>query len=74
MKVMILNKGFRFQPVSNCCDDILMMCIDINSIPILNIHGFDYRCIFTEITKVKPLIYPKKIKKNTYLSESSGTL
>lgn len=62
MKVMILNKGFRFQPVSNGCDDILMVSIDINSIPILNIHGFDYRCIFTESTKVKPLIYPEKKK------------
>ena len=38
-----------FQPVSNGCHDILMMSIDSNSIPILNIHGDDYRCIFIEI-------------------------
>ena len=48
-----------------------MMSTDINSIPALTIHGFDYCCIFIEIRKVKPLIYQKK---KTYLSESSGTL
>ena len=55
----LLNKGFRFPPVSNVCDDILMMSIGINSIPILNVHGVDYHCMFTEVRKAKPRLYDK---------------
>ena len=37
--------------LSDCCHDLLMTFIDIDSIGILNIYGVDYRCIIVEITK-----------------------
>ena len=47
-----LDKRVRFQPAAwNGCHDVLMMSIDFNSITILNIHDFDYRCIIDVITK-----------------------
>ena len=46
-----LDKGFRFQPTSCNGRHVLMMSIDINSIAILNIHGVDYGCIITGISK-----------------------
>ena len=46
----------RFQQVvCNRCHDVLMMPIDLNSIFILNIHGVDYHCIITGITKLEAI-------------------
>ena len=51
------EKAFKFQSsVCNSCHDVLMVCIDImciaiNSITILNIHGVDYYCIIFGISK-----------------------
>ena len=51
------EKAFKFQSsVCNSCHDVLAVCIDImciaiNSITILNIHGVDYYCIIFGISK-----------------------
>ena len=50
-----LNKGFKFQPnISNGCHDLLMMSMNLSDITILNIKVSDYRCIISEIGKVRP--------------------
>ena len=47
-----LDKGFKFQPdVCNGCHDVLMMFMNLSDISILNIHGADYRCVITGISK-----------------------
>ena len=49
-----LNQGFKFQlAVCNGCYDILMMCIDLNSIATLNSYGVDYHCNVNGISKVE---------------------
>ena len=47
-----LNYRFKFQP-NNCnrCHDLLIMSINLSNIAILNIKGFDYRCIISLISK-----------------------
>ena len=47
-----LDKVFKFQPdVCNGCHDVLMMFMNLSDISILNIHGADYRCVITGISK-----------------------
>ena len=42
----------RFQSsVCSSCHDVLMISIDINNIPIQNIHGIDYYFIISGISK-----------------------
>ena len=50
--LVFLDKGFAFQPtVSDGCDDVLMMSIDINTIfGISNVCGIDYYCINVRTT------------------------
>ena len=41
-----LNYSFKFQPnVYNRYHNLLMMSMNLNDIAILNVKGFDYRCI-----------------------------
>ena len=48
---IFLGKGFRFQPaVCNGFHNVLMVFIDFNIIPILNIYGVDYSCIIGEFS------------------------
>ena len=45
-------KGFKFQPYAcNRFHDLLMMSTNLSDIVILNIKGFDYCCINSEISK-----------------------
>ena len=47
-----LDRGFKFQP--NVCSDfhdVLMMSMNLNDIDILNIHGANYHCIISGISK-----------------------
>ena len=47
-----LDNGFKFQlDVCNRCQDVLMLSINLNDTAILNIPGFDYRCILNRISK-----------------------
>ena len=47
-----LDKGFKFQPnISNGCHDLLMMSMNLNNIANLTIHGADYCCIISGISK-----------------------
>ena len=47
-----LNYSFKFQPnVCNIYHDALMMFMNLSDIAILNIKGFDYRCIISLISK-----------------------
>ena len=47
-----LNYSFKFQPnVCNRCHDLLIMYINLSNLAILNIKGFDYRCIISLISK-----------------------
>ena len=47
-----LNYSFKFQPnVCNRFHDLLIMYINLSNIAILNIKGFDYRCIISLISK-----------------------
>ena len=52
-----LGKGFTFQSSSVCsgCHDVLMMSVDLDSITILKIHGIEYCCIITRISKIEAL-------------------
>ena len=46
------DKGFKFQPDGcNICHDVLMMSMNLSNIAILKIHGIDYCCILSEISK-----------------------
>ena len=65
-----LNKGFRFQS-SVCidCYDVLMMSIYINNIAILNIHGVNYCCIISGISKSETI----NLFKNADFIEKRGT-
>ena len=50
-----LSKGFKFQPnISNGRHDLLVMSMNLSNIAILNIKVSDYRCIISEIGKVRP--------------------
>ena len=47
-----LNYSFKFQlNVGNRYHDLLMMSVNLSDIGILNIKGFDYRCIINLIIK-----------------------
>ena len=47
-----LNFSFKFQRnVCNRCHGLLMMSVNLSDIAILNIKGFDYRCIINLISK-----------------------
>ena len=47
-----LNYSFKFQlNVCNRCHDLLVMSVNLSDIGILNIKGFDYRCIINLIIK-----------------------
>ena len=47
------DKGFKFQlDVSNGCHDVLVMSVNLDDFAILNINGFDYRCIINEINSI----------------------
>ena len=47
-----LDKGFNFQSyICNGCHDVLMLSINLSDIPILNIHGVNYRLIISGISK-----------------------
>ena len=47
-----LDKGFKFLPdVCNECDEVLMMSMNLSYVAILNIHGADYYCIISGISK-----------------------
>ena len=66
-----LNKGFKFQPnVCNKCHDLLMMSMDPSDIAILNIKGFDYRCIISGISKNEAI----NLIQNVDLTKKIGTL
>ena len=65
-----LDRGFKFQPdVCNVCHDMLMISINLSNISILNIHGTDYRWIFSGIWKSKAI----KLMQNIHLTEKSRT-
>ena len=66
-----LNKSFKFQP-NACirCHDLLMFSINLSDIAILNIKGFDYRCIISLIDKYEAI----KLMQNADLTEESGIL
>ena len=66
-----LDKGIRFrQAVWNECDDVLMMSTVVNSITILNMHGVDYHCMITGITKIEVI----ELLRNSDLSEKMGLI
>ena len=56
--------------VCNRFNDVLMTSVDIKRIPLLNIHGLDYRCIINEISKIEAT----SILKNADLTEKIGAL
>ena len=66
-----LNYRFKFQSNTyNRCHHLLMMSINLSHIAILNIKGFDYRCIISIISKNKAI----KLMQNADLTEKCGTL
>ena len=66
-----LNKSFKFQP-NACirCHDLLMFSINLSDIAILNIKGFDCRCIISLIDKNEAI----KLMQNADLTEKSRIL
>ena len=66
-----LDIGFKFQPdVCIGCQDVLMMYMNLSHIAILNIHGVDYCCIISVISKTEVI----KGMQNINLTEKGGTL
>ena len=66
-----LNKGFKFQPyVCNRCHDLLVMSMKLSDIAVLKIKNADYRCMITEISKIKGI----KLLQNIDLTETCGAL
>ena len=48
-----LNKGFKFQlNVCNRHHDLLMMSMNLSNVAILDIKGFDCRCVISRIIKI----------------------
>ena len=69
--VIFLGKGFKFQHiVSNGCHDVLMVSINISSIPILKIHDVRYCCIIADIIKGEAM----NLFKHVNLTEKNETL
>ena len=65
-----LHKCFKFQPdVCNKCHDLLIS-MKLSNIAILNIKGYDYRCIISGISKNEAI----NIMQNAHLTEKSRTL
>ena len=47
-----LDEGFMFQPhVCYRCHDVLVMSMNLSNIAFLKIHGVEYRCIITRISR-----------------------
>ena len=46
-----------------------MMCMNLSDIAILNIHGADYHCIISGISKREAI----NLMQSIYLSEKKGT-
>ena len=66
-----LNYSFNFQSnICNKCHDLLMMSINLSDIAILNIKGYDYRCIISLISKTEAI----NLMQNADLTEKSGIL
>ena len=66
-----LNYIFKFKPnVSNRCHDLLMTSMNLRDIAILNIKGFDYRCIISLISKNEAI----NLMQNSDLTGKGGTL
>ena len=66
-----LNYSFKFQPnVCKRCHDLLMMSMNLSDIAILNIKGYDYRCIISLNSKNETI----DLMQNADLTEISGTL
>ena len=66
-----LDKGFKFQPdVCNGSDDVLLMSMNFSNTAILNIHGADYCCIISRISKSEAT----SLMENIDLTEKRGTL
>ena len=62
---------YRFQPATcNGFHNVLMISIDLNSIPVLNIHGAGFCCITNVISKSEII----NLLQNADLIEKSGTL
>ena len=65
-----LNYSFKFQP--NICNRYhdLLMSMNLSDIAILNIKGYDYRCIISLNSKNETI----DLTQNAALTEISGTL
>ena len=69
--LVFLDKGFRFQPdVSNGCQDVIITSMNLSNIVILIIHGVDYCCIISGISKNEAI----NLLKNSDLTEKGRTL
>ena len=67
---LFLDKGFKLQLyIYSECHDLLMMFINLDDIAILNIHGVDYRCNITGISKSEA----ESLLQNADLSQKSAT-
>ena len=66
-----LHKRFKFQPyVCSGCHDVLMVSMNLSNIVILNIHGVDYCCIISRISKSEAVTLLQKAD----LNEKCGAL
>ena len=69
--MIFLDKGFKFQPdVCNDFHNVLMMSMNLSDIASLNMHGTDYCCIISGVSKIKAI----NIMQNINLAEKSGKL
>ena len=66
-----LNKGFKFQLyVSNRCQDLLIMSMNLSDIALLKTKNSDHRCIISGVHKSQG----RKLLQNIDLPEKIGRL
>ena len=60
-----IEEGYKYQSeVYKGCHDISMMAFDLENIAILNIKGFDYRCVIWNTSKGDAINRLNKCKLN----------
>ena len=60
--IHIFRYRIEFQSsVCNGCHVVLMISIELNSIPVSNINNIGYHCVIYEISKIEAIFFIKKI-------------
>ena len=51
------NRGFKFHYFAcNCCNDLVMLRLNLSDISIATVKEVNHRCVFHEISKIEAII------------------